>query len=175
MGATRRRETNVKMFSRNPVRRHSAERGFTLIEMMIVVAIIGISAALAGPNYNAWIARYQLRQSVAEITNQLMLARMGAMNRNSTVTASVTAANGHVTVSGTDATGTLVLANDQALPHITGFNPANPSIIFTSLGLRSGGGAADQVVQVTNDRGVIYSFRITPGGKASWCASSTCP
>ncbi len=44
-----------------------AQKGFTLIELMIVVAIIGILAAIAIPQYQDYIARSQVSRVVGEV------------------------------------------------------------------------------------------------------------
>jgi type IV fimbrial biogenesis protein FimT len=67
-------------------------RGATLIEMMIVVAIIGILASLSTPMVSTYLQNAKLRASADELKEALELARSEAIKRNDTV--KFTALNG---------------------------------------------------------------------------------
>jgi len=60
----------------------SNKRGVTLLELVVVFAIIAIGAVLAVPNMGPWIANYRLRTATRDITSTLRVAQMRAVSNN---------------------------------------------------------------------------------------------
>jgi type IV fimbrial biogenesis protein FimT len=71
-------------YSLPPVYRHS--RGFTLVELLVVITISGILIATAIPSFNEYRARKGVQSAVASLTSNIRLTRSEALQRNRVVT-----------------------------------------------------------------------------------------
>ena len=62
--------------------RARASRGFTVIEMMLTIAVLGILLGLALPNFTRWVNNTKIRTAAEAISSGLQLARTEAVRRN---------------------------------------------------------------------------------------------
>ena len=68
-------------------------QGYTLIEVMTVIALIAIVSSIVIPNVIGWMPRYRLRSGAEEIQSTLQLARLGAIKQNTSATVTFDTAN----------------------------------------------------------------------------------
>lgn len=61
-------------------------RGFTIIEIMVVVAILGVLASLAAPSFGPVIERWRVRDAAESLQSALFYARSEAIKNGGNVT-----------------------------------------------------------------------------------------
>ena len=156
----------------------SRQAGFTLVEIIVAVAIVGVGTAMAIPAFQRTIANYEVKQTASEITHHLAMVRTKAMTSNQTLNTAITLVNGVVTILTTNNLGAaLPFSNNQgiAAPRVAPFIfnlgaiPSGGVISFSSSGLRtSAPGAAGQTIQIGGIAGGAqtdqYLITVAPGG-----------
>lgn len=71
----------------------SSRRGFSLIELMIVVAIVAVLAAVAAPAFRETLATTRMKTLASDIHLSLARARSEAIKRNANITVAATGGN----------------------------------------------------------------------------------
>jgi type IV fimbrial biogenesis protein FimT len=163
-------------------------RGFTLIELMVTVAIAVILITLAVPSFRSYTVKKKVEGTLAELASDIQFARSEAVSRNTTVRltlgtncysvhpasgASITASTCTVT-SGTDIrtvrvddTSAVVLASSGGLAYID-FDSVRGTATFSPA-------ATEGLINVTST-GISSAFnfraRVTEFGRVQVCTTN---
>lgn len=142
-------------------------RGFSLIEAMVVVAILAIMASMAAPSMQQMLANSRVQTAAEGLLTGLQLARTEAIRRNSNVAFCSGASGAWEIFLGADCEGTPIQSRPtNESPNLT--IAADPDdVVFNPLG-RAG---AAMVVNVSSSVAGTRSRRVTVnvGGQVRMC------
>lgn len=125
---------------------HQRLRGFTLVELMITVIVLGIIATMALPAFSRMIVAQRSRNAASDLASAITLARSEAVKRNAAATLSA---------SGTWASGWSVMAGAET---VRGFGP------YDGLAITASGGTALALGNDGRPDGGGQTFQIAPTG-----------
>ena len=143
----------------------SKQRGFTLIEVMIVVAVVGILAAIALPSYRNYIIRAARVEAQTELLELASLQEKIFLNSNNyafSVTAAYngTSAGGLGRTSGQTKDGRYTIALD--------ITAAAQTFVLTATPTAGGTQVGDGTISVSESGRRTCSPSCGPGGAATW-------
>ena len=182
-----------------PMRRQG---GFTLLELMITVAVFIVLAALAIPGFQTYFEKSRLRGAADDVVSAMALARQGAVKQDRDVAIAIkTSANawclgareaatpavgqqqGAATTcdcSGTPANCTVdaqpILVSSSTYSGVKLSSASSDMVLDGRLGIRSDGDVADadkSSFDLTSKSGTyVLTVSVTPLGQASVCSKS---
>jgi prepilin-type N-terminal cleavage/methylation domain-containing protein len=116
------------------------DSGFSVVELVVVIAILGILTTIAVPNFVAWIPKYRVKDAAQDLYSNIQLAKMEAIKRNQNCTVTFDAGADNYQISLLNRTITLA---DYGSGVQYAAAPVPAAITFNSRGF------ADSAVNVT--------------------------
>lgn len=139
------------------------EQGKSLAEVLVVLAMIGVMAGLAGPSFVTMTARAEARSATAEIASELRLARQLAMARRERLRVVFDETSRTVTLQRADMGGVLAVYRYGDKGVVVGEPTAGPDVLFHPTG-RS---ATPTTIVVRDKRGRATKLTVSVTGRVA--------
>lgn len=137
-------------------------RGFTLVELMIIITLLGIVASIAMPNFIQLIRNNQVQAQTDEIATFLQYARSQAVAKRMVYTIDLDDWSVYPDTDTTAIERKLDINTDKANPvHSLG---SGGRLTFTGQGLVKGAGTLKVAVCHGNDAANGYLLEVRPSG-----------
>ncbi|MBI5901490.1 MAG: GspH/FimT family pseudopilin [Rhodocyclales bacterium] len=88
--------------NKNTVRKSNCQTGFTLVELLIAIAVLGILMSIALPNLSQMLRRIQVNSLTGELSTSFQQARNEAITKNARVLTCASNSGGTGCASSTD-------------------------------------------------------------------------
>jgi len=137
--------------------------GKSLAETLVVLAVIGLMAGLAGPSFVGMIARIEARNAAAEIASELRLARQLAMARRERLRLVFDGVSRTITLQRADAEGVLDIYRYGDKGIVVDEPSAGPDVFFHP----SGRSATATTIVVRNKQGGITKLTLSLTGRVT--------
>jgi prepilin-type N-terminal cleavage/methylation domain-containing protein len=159
-------ESDTYSHSRKSARAGFAE-GFSLFEVLVVVAILALAGVVAIPNLIDWRSQMRLRAAATELKENLELAKTMATKENMYIYVDFVPAEGKYRLSYKDADGNLISLKEERLPHDITIDSTHAQYTVTNdqTGFNSRGGANNCTIVLTNLQKKSKIISISPIGK----------
>ena len=160
-------------FARHTVPRVAA--GFTGIELLVVVTIVGVLAAIAGPSFAALIASQRASSAATDLYVALATARSEATKRNADVTLSQKSSawkNGWLILDPADATKTVLDHGPLANATVTG---SLANVVYQSSGRISGATKPTFAITMTLGSTTVTKYVCVDLSGRPFAQASSCP
>lgn len=149
-----------------------AQRGFSLVEAMVTVALMATLAALAAPSFEGSLARFRVRTTTDSIAAGLQLARSEALRRSQAVQFTLGAQAGNWTVATMSPTATIQQATGAVRGAIAvATSNDETSAIFLASGMVDTSTPRIEQINVTTTVAGVTGLRIEihAGGQIVQC------
>jgi type IV fimbrial biogenesis protein FimT len=159
----------------------STNKGFTLIELMITLAVIAIITSLALPSYRSIIEKRQVTSGAEQLTAFMTAAQMEAVKRNQQVAISCTMAAGNCqaiafTDDGNEVLRTIEFSNLKADVSAIAYDPDDDQIVFDPVRgmlIQEDIVTSPLEIQLSSAQGeYALNIRMLPTGRASMCSDT---